>query len=43
MTYDFEPLKEGQILQSGFFQWIVERHQIYRNRLEGKPFGEWAV
>ena len=42
MTYDFEPLKEAQILQSGFFQWIVERHQIYRNRLEGKPFGEWS-
>ena len=42
MTYDLEPLKETQIIQSGFFQWIVERHQIYRNRLEGLPFGEWS-
>ena len=42
MNEDFEPLKETQILHSGFFHWIVERHETYRNRLKGLPFGEWS-
>lgn len=42
MKHDFEPLKETQIYKSGFYQWIIERHEIYRNRLEGTTTENWT-
>ena len=41
---DSDPLKlsDEQALNSGFFHWIVERHEVYRKRAAGLPFEKWT-